>query len=161
MTVEYTITNENEIWEQGILHADAVPHERCKAEWKGVLPEKGRCVLSLKYRQAGVSPFVEHSSLLGHDQFVLRSERKPEPLKKKSKNVIQVQETELSYILKGERFQYEFGKITGAFQQLVYDNKVYTERPVEFNIWRAPTDNDRYLRAEWVAAGYDRSNNKG
>ena len=157
VTVEYTITNENEIWEQGILHADAVPHERCKAEWKGVLPEKGRCVLSLKYRQAGVSPFVEHSSLLGHDQFVLRSERKPEPLKKKSKNVIQVQETELSYILKGERFQYEFGKITGAFQQLVYDNKVYTERPVEFNIWRAPTDNDRYLRAEWEAAGYDRS----
>lgn len=114
-------------------------------------------MLSLKYRQAGVSPFVEHSSLLGHDQFVLRSERKPEPLKKKSKNVIQVQETELSYILKGERFQYEFGKITGAFQQLVYDNKVYTERPVEFNIWRAPTDNDRYLRAEWEAAGYDRS----
>lgn len=24
-------------------------------------------------------------------------------------------------------------------------------------IWRAPTDNDRYLRAEWEAAGYDRS----
>ena len=114
-------------------------------------------MLSLKYRQAGVSPFVEHSSLLGHDQNVLRSERKPEPLKKKSKNVIQVQETELSYILKGERFQYEFGNITGAFHQLVYDNKVYTERPVEFNIWRAPTDNDRYLRAEWEAAGYDRS----
>ena len=87
----------------------------------------------------------------------MRSERKPEPSKKKSKNVIQVQETELSYILEGERFRYEFGKITGAFQQLVYDNKVYTERPITFNIWRAPTDNDRYLRAEWEAAGYDRS----
>ena len=157
VAVEYTITNEGKIWEHGVLHADAAPRERCKAEWEGILPEKGNCVLSLKYRQAGVSPFVEHSGLLGHDQFVLRSERKPEPSKKKSKNVIQVQETELSYILKGERFRYEFGKITGAFQQLVYDNKIYTERPIAFNIWRAPTDNDRYLRAEWEAAGYDRS----
>ena len=29
---------------------------------------------------------------------------------------------------------------------------------MEVNIWRAPTDNDRKIRLEWKAAGYDRSN---
>lgn len=29
--------------------------------------------------------------------------------------------------------------------------------PMELNIWRAPTDNDRKIKQEWMAAGYDRS----
>ena len=28
---------------------------------------------------------------------------------------------------------------------------------MEVNIWRAPTDNDRKMKLEWMAAGYDRS----
>ena len=32
VTVEYTITNEDKIWEHGVLHADAAPRERRKAE---------------------------------------------------------------------------------------------------------------------------------
>ena len=28
--------------------------------------------------------------------------------------------------------------------------------PSEFNLWRAPTDNDRNIRRDWEAAGYDR-----
>lgn len=27
---------------------------------------------------------------------------------------------------------------------------------MEYNVWRAPTDNDRYVRTEWQACGYDR-----
>lgn len=29
--------------------------------------------------------------------------------------------------------------------------------PMGFNIWRAPVDNDRYIRKEWERAGYDRA----
>ena len=29
--------------------------------------------------------------------------------------------------------------------------------PVEWNVWRAPTDNDRNIVLEWRKAGYDRS----
>ena len=28
---------------------------------------------------------------------------------------------------------------------------------MEYNIWRAPTDNDRKIRLEWQRAGYDRT----
>ena len=33
----------------------------------------------------------------------------------------------------------------------------YLKYPVEYNIWRAPTDNDRKIRLEWERAGYHRA----
>ena len=39
---------------------------------------------------------------------------------------------------------------------MVYDNRTLLEKPMEYNIWRAPTDNDRNVRFEWEAAGYNR-----
>ena len=53
-------------------------------------------------------------------------------------------------------FSYEFDKVTGMFTQMVYKNQNLLEKPMEFNIWRAPTDNDRVIRNKWEAAGYHR-----
>jgi len=33
----------------------------------------------------------------------------------------------------------------------------FLDKPMEYNIWRAPTDNDRIVKHEWFAAGYDRA----
>ena len=30
-------------------------------------------------------------------------------------------------------------------------------QPMDINIWRAPTDNDRHLKSEWYRAHYDRA----
>ena len=35
-------------------------------------------------------------------------------------------------------------------------NRTVLERPMEFNIWRAPTDNDRNIRRVWSDVQYDR-----
>jgi len=44
------------------------------------------------------------------------------------------------------------------FQSLVFDNKALTVKPMEYNVWRAPTDNDAHkLRPRWEACGYDRA----
>jgi beta-galactosidase len=56
----------------------------------------------------------------------------------------------------GERFRYVFGKLTGTPLEMVCDNFTLLEKPVEYNIWRAPTDNDRNIRHKWQEAGYDR-----
>ena len=37
-----------------------------------------------------------------------------------------------------------------------FGSRRYLDGPVEINIWRAPTDNDRYRKAEWKRAFYDR-----
>ena len=54
-------------------------------------------------------------------------------------------------------FRYVFDRFTGAFDQIVARGISYLERPMEYNIWRAPTDNDRNVRNKWQAAGYDRT----
>ena len=56
----------------------------------------------------------------------------------------------------GENFRYEFNRTTGLFDTMVNNQKTLLERPMEFNIWRAPTDNDRNIVHHWRWAGYDR-----
>lgn len=33
-----------------------------------------------------------------------------------------------------------------------YEDAVLLDKEMEFNIWRAPTDNDRKLKLDWLAA---------
>lgn len=58
--------------------------------------------------------------------------------------------------LSAPQFRYVYDKFTGTFSELVKDNQTLLERPMEYNIWRAPTDNDMYIKQEWKMAGYDR-----
>lgn len=51
-------------------------------------------------------------------------------------------------------FCYTYDKLHGIFGQLEADGKVLLDRPMEVNVWRAPTDNDRIIRVEWQKARY-------
>ena len=66
-----------------------------------------------------------------------------------------VQETETEIRCEGENFTYIFDKCTGLFSQINYAGKTYLNQPMELNIWRAPTDNDMYIKKEWQRARYD------
>ena len=41
--------------------------------------------------------------------------------------------------------------------QMEVEGESLLDKPMEYNIWRAPTDNDRNLKHAWMRAGYDRS----
>ena len=40
---------------------------------------------------------------------------------------------------------------------MCYANQNLLDRPMELNIWRAPTDNDRNIKNTWMRAQYDRT----
>lgn len=55
---------------------------------------------------------------------------------------------------------YVFSRFTGMLNEWRRDGqgeKNLLTRPVELNIWRAPTDNDMYIRPAWERAHYDRA----
>ena len=52
---------------------------------------------------------------------------------------------------------YVFNKLTGLFENIRLGKKEIFTRPMELNIWRAPTDNDRKIKLEWMNAHYDQS----
>ncbi len=68
---------------------------------------------------------------------------------------IAVKETDTQITLQGQNFCYRLDKRTGLFTQIQFAGRDYLSRPMELNIWRAPTDNDRYLKEEWKKAHYD------
>ncbi len=58
--------------------------------------------------------------------------------------------------LSGSDFVYRYDTYTGTFASMEKNGKALLMAPIEYNVWRAPTDNDRMIRLEWESAGYDR-----
>ncbi|MGN8783168.1 glycoside hydrolase family 2 TIM barrel-domain containing protein [Blautia sp. HCP3S3_D9] len=58
---------------------------------------------------------------------------------------------------KKQGYVYVFNKLTGLFEKMYAGNKQLFTQPMELNIWRAPTDNDRKIKLEWMNAHYDQS----
>ena len=54
-------------------------------------------------------------------------------------------------------FTYTYNKLTGVWAAMEYQGRNLLDRPMEYNIWRAPTDNDRNIKRRWYEACYDRA----
>ena len=67
---------------------------------------------------------------------------------------LEVAETDCRVIIRGEGFVYTYNKRNGLFESIIYRGTEYLDRPMELNIWRAPTDNDMYIKEEWKKAHY-------
>ena len=57
-------------------------------------------------------------------------------------------------------FAYHFDCGRAVFDRMCVQGCAVAE-PVQYTIWRAPTDNDRNIRAQWQQFGYDRAYTRG
>ena len=55
----------------------------------------------------------------------------------------------------GQNFHYIFDLQIGAFTKLAKDGVNMITEPLTFDVWRAPTDNDRYVQVQWRIHGFD------
>lgn len=62
-----------------------------------------------------------------------------------------------SVTVDGFDFCYIFDIYEGTFVKISKNYLDMIKEPLKFNIWRAPTDNDRNIKHKWIAEGYDRS----
>ena len=149
------------------------------------LPERGRIYLKVSYILRKADPFREEGMLLGFDEIALaggsdesgpstgcRKESAPAGLyanqsvgtlaeeaaaRARSMQPLRVEESDRRLIIRGENFTYTYSKLYGVFEKMTYAGRELLDRPMEVNIWRAPTDNDMYIRKEWEKAMYDRA----
>lgn len=73
---------------------------------------------------------------------------------------IAVAETETALTLSGSSFTYVFNRLTGTFSSMVFGGLSLLEKPMDLQIWRAPTDNDMYIRNEWQRAHLDQAHTR-
>ena len=118
-----------------------------------------RLVYSLKHsdalRQAG------HE--LGFDQLFLSDNMAeilgPTLSESPSENVakqIYVQENGAQIAVCSDKFHIAFSKHTGLVETMVINNRNVLRKPMDYQLYRAPIDNDRHIVEEWQYAGYDR-----
>ena len=59
--------------------------------------------------------------------------------------------------IEGFDFRHVFDMYDGAFVRISKNNVDMISSKAKFNIWRAPTDNDRKIKSQWIQEGYDRA----
>ncbi len=131
------------------------------------VPETGKISILFELICKKNSYFIDNGDLLGFDQIDLSSHSRSctinEPLTERAlhtKASLQVEESRTMITVSSDNFCYDYSKLAGTFQTMVYKNRTLLDRPVEFNIWRAPTDNDRVIKLKWMEAGYHRMTTK-
>ena len=68
-----------------------------------------------------------------------------------------VAESESFLTIRNDRLCYVYDKGAGLFMRMAFDGAEWLDKPMEWNVWRAPTDNDRKIKLEWLSAHYDKS----
>ena len=117
--------------------------------------QPGRVDLRLIYLARASSDFVQAGEELGFDQLTLRHTQSQVPARKPGE--LTVEETDAEIRVSGKAFAYVLDRFTGCFKSLVWNGAERLAGPMDFNVWRAPTDNDRKIRRVWEQAGYDRA----
>ncbi len=145
----------------------AFPRESAEVYLPVQVPERGRAYLKVTYLLKQPDAFREAGYVLGFDEIPLKnqepgnqtSRKWKEAAEKSSKALpkLAVTETEKQLIAEGNSFRYVYSKLYGTFEQLTVNGREFLDRPMELNVWRAPTDNDMHIEAEWRKAMYDRA----
>ncbi len=155
--VRYTLTRDGVTVSEGPLALSSLPARRTRVCPLPVsVPESGKCLLTLTYFAKRETALVPKGTPLGCDLPVLREGRVCPKLAEKRASAVDVREDERFVTFTGERFRHVFDKRLGAFAELCADQRALLTRPIEYNVWRAPTDNDINIRQRWTEAGYDR-----
>ena len=158
----YEMTQDGITVEKGKLaNVVAAPHSDAMVELKLQVPSTGKVYLKLIYRLKKQMPLLEPGHELGFDEIKLANEddRNRQAVKwleqEKEVGAIDVKENERQVVLQANDFTYVFDKRTGLFEDMQFAGRSYIDHPMELNIWRAPTDNDMYIKKEWKKAHYD------
>ena len=117
-----------------------------------------RSTLLLHYKLKNGSKLLPVNYELGFDELWLTKEVcSPQNKITLCNASITTRETQTHLIITGASFEYHFNKLLGNFDYMVKQNHILLNQPIEYNIFRAPTDNDRNIRNEWQQAGFDKT----
>ena len=162
--ISYELTQDGLVISKGILPEFSVaPHGEGKTNLKINVPENGKCYLKLIYHLKKELPLLDEDHILGFDEIEVSKEDTKCKLAEKwiPKTVVdselQVNENDTQIHIKGREFAYTIDKRTALFTEMKFAGREYLNHPMELNIWRAPTDNDMYIKAEWKKAQYDKA----
>ena len=162
--ISYELTQDGLLIGKGKLaEVSVVPHSEGKTNLQVNVPENGKCYLKLIYHLKKEMPLLEEDYILGFDEIEVSQKDAKCQLAEKwvektvTDSELQVSEDDTQIHIKGREFTYTIDRRTALFTEMKFAGREYLNHPMELNIWRAPTDNDMYIKSEWKKAHYDKA----
>ncbi|MCB5442295.1 glycoside hydrolase family 2 TIM barrel-domain containing protein [[Ruminococcus] lactaris] len=162
--ISYELTQDGLVISKGKLpEVSVAPHSEGKTNLKINVPENGKCYLKLIYHLKKELPLLDEEHILGFDEIEVSKDDTKCKLAEKwlqktaVDSELQVNENDTQIHIKGREFAYTIDKRTALFTEMKFAGREYLNHPMELNIWRAPTDNDMYIKSEWKKAHYDKA----
>ena len=162
--ISYELTQDGLVISKGKLaEVSVAPHSEGKTYLKVNVQENGKCYLKLIYHLKKEMPLLEENHILGFDEIEVSQKDAKCQLAEKwlektaTDSELQVNEDDTQIHIKGREFAYTIDRRTALFTEMKFAGREYLNHPMELNIWRAPTDNDMYIKAEWKKAHYDKA----
>lgn len=162
LILNWKIEKDGETIDQGRIDGLAVaPHKSVTVTLPYTMPQKadGRYFLTVSFHQAANTAWAETGYEIAFEQFELPVGKIEKAiLEKSAMRSLFYEKTEKEIIISGFDFRYVYNLYYGSFTSIEYQGiKMICSKP-EFNVWRAPTDNDRYIKQHWMSEGLDRLN---
>lgn len=162
--ISYELTQDGLLIGKGKLaEVSVAPHSEGKTNLQVNVPENGKCYLKLTYHLKKEMPLLEEDYILGFDEIEVSQKDAKCQLAEKwvektvADSELQVSEDDTQIHIKGREFAYTIDRRTALFTEMKFAGREYLNHPMELNIWRAPTDNDMYIKSEWKKAHYDKA----
>ena len=162
--ISYELTQDGLLIGKGKLaEVSVVPHSEGKTNLQVNVPENGKCYLKLTYHLKKEMPLLEEDYILGFDEIEVSQKDAKCQLAEKwvektvTDSELQMSEDDTQIHIKGREFAYTIDRRTALFTEMKFAGREYLNHPMELNIWRAPTDNDMYIKSEWKKAHYDKA----
>lgn len=166
LDIRYELTCNGAVIAEGMLDVPScAPWAEALVTLDLPVPEVGECYLRLIYLNKHANAAVPAGFDLGFDQLKLEVAAPAEnPWYKpaQGKAALEVHENDNVIVISGctdkGAFEYTFDKKLGLFKYLKVNGKQLLDQPMEYNLVRAATDNDRgrggKVHEDWKKSGY-------
>lgn len=154
--IEYQVLVDGIIVESGEWTEwdDVAPGEKREAYLPFDTPMSGDVTIRLRYILTEDRDVRNKGFELGFDELWVNKDNVVLELTNTLDETIKCEEDERYINIGGSKFIYIFDKYKGNFSKLVVDGVSYISKPIEYNIFRAPMDNDRKQKLIWNEAEY-------
>ncbi|OOF58562.1 glycoside hydrolase family 2 TIM barrel-domain containing protein [Rodentibacter myodis] len=159
--IQYAFVANGKTIEKGEL-AISCPPQHTAVLPLSIPPYQGKFLtLDLHYISTKPSDLLPKDHDFGFDQIVIYGQDLVRPVKPQPNltalSDFNIEETDERLCLTNEQFQFMLDKNKGILAEIHKNGQAIIQQPLDFNVWRAPTDNDRLIREFWQNAGYDKA----
>jgi len=164
LVLNWKVEKDGKVIDHGVVNdLNAGPQQCVTVSLPCTLPQRadGRYFLTVSYTQKNYTQWAEKGYEIAFAQFEL-------PVGKTEKSLyhmaamssLGIEESKKELVIEGAGFKYIFDLYYGSFTGLIYNGVPMISKMPVFNLWRAPTDNDRSIVSKWRQEGFDRLDTK-